>query len=308
MAYSLDDKLVIGVSGRALFDLELENEIFINKGLEAYKEYQINHENDTLKPGSGFHLVKALLSLNKQFDEEIVEVIVMSQNSPETGLRIFNSIDKEGLPIIRAAFTGGEDISKYLTAFKVDLFLSKSKQDVQEAVDLGVAAGLIYSNPKDFDGNDKEVRIAFDGDAVIFSDDSEKIYKKDGLEAFQAHEQLNVQKPIPEGPFGKLLKTLSKIKERETDEKYIRIALVTARSSPSHKRVILTLRSWGVEVDEAFFLGGVSKEQVLKSFNAHIFFDDQDTHVKPASNHIPSAKVPYRSDSELNKNNGNIGE
>lgn len=297
MAYPLNDKLVIGISSRALFDLEYENQLFNEKGLEEYTRYQLAHENETLKEGTAFSLVKALLDLNHQFDSPIVEVIIMSRNSPETGLRIFNSIEKLGLGIVRAAFCGGESIVRYLGAFDVDLFLSKNEEDVQEAIDAGFAAALLYSLPNGYVPDHRQIRIAFDGDAVVFSEESEAIYQREGLEAFLKHERENAEKALPDGPFAKLLRTLSKIKEKFPDK--LRIAIVTARNYPAHKRVILTLRQWGVKVDEAFFLGGVEKKEVLKAFNAHIFFDDQDTHVKPASEEVPAGRVLYKSDSEM---------
>jgi len=291
MPYNLKNKLVIGVSSRALFSLEKENEIFENQGLDEYAKHQLVHENDLLETGTAYPLIKSLLELNEKFDEPIVEVIVMSRNSPETGLRVFNSIDKYELGIVRAGFTGGEDISKYLSAFSVDLFLSKNEEDVQKSINNGFAAAYIYDVPENYEPDKSQIRIAFDADAVVFSDESEKIYKAHGLDAFLENEKLNAENDLPEGPFAKLIKTLSKIKE--VDPELIRIAIVTARNSPAHKRVIYTLRHWGVIVDEAFFLGGVEKRDVLKAFNAHIFFDDQDTHVKPASEVVPSSRVPY---------------
>ena len=293
MPYQLNDKLVIGISSRALFDLEYENQIFMEKGLEEYTRYEIEHENDILKPGTAFSLIQALLNLNTKFQKNIVEVIIISRNSPETGLRVFNSIDHLNLGIERAGFTGGEPIKKYLAAFHVDLFLSKNEQDVQDAIDAGFAAALIYNVPKDFTPDDQEIRIAFDGDAVIFSEESEEIYQRDGLEAFLEHDKANAEKALPDGPFAKLLRTLSTIKKEYPN--MLRIAIITARNNPAHKRVILTLRQWGVDIDEAFFLGGVEKKEILKAFNAHIFFDDQDTHLLPASSEIPSGRVPYKS-------------
>ena len=292
MPYDLTDKLVIGISSRALFNLEEENVIFERHGLNAYARHQLEHEEEALEPGTAFPLIKALLSLNIEFEEPLVEVIVMSRNSPETGLRVFNSIDAHNLNIVRAAFTGGEDIARYLGAFDVDLFLSKNEADVQQAINNGYAAALIYNVPEDYKPDETQIRIAFDADAVVFSEESEEIYQSEGLEAFLDHESKNAKKDLPEGPFGKLLKTLSRIKEK--DPARIKIAIVTARNSPAHKRVIYTLRNWGVKVDEIFFLGGVRKREILKAFNAHIFFDDQDTHVKPASEVIPSSRVPYK--------------
>lgn len=299
MPYQLNDKLVIGISSRALFDLEYENGIYTEKGLEEYIRYEIEHEDELLKTGTAYSLIKALMNLNNKFNSNIIEVIVMSRNSPETGLRVFNSIDCMGLGIERACFTGGENIAKYLAAFDVDLFLSKNEQDVQEAIDAGFAAALIYDVPKDYTPDDNEIRIAFDADAVIFSEESEEIYQKEGLEAFLEHEKANAEKALPDGPFAKLLRTLSTIKEKYPNR--LRIAIITARNNPAHKRVILTLRQWGVNIDEAFFLGGVEKKAILKAFNAHIFFDDQDTHVRPASTEIPSGRVPYKSDSSITK-------
>ena len=299
MAYDLSDKLVVAISSRALFDLEHENQIFENNGIEAYTRYQIEHENTVLPKGTAFPLVEALLSLNEKFEEPIVEVIILSSNSPETGLRVFNSISEYGLDIVRAAFTGGEAKHPYLEAFNIDLFLSRNEKEVQDAIDQGVAAALVYDAPRDYHPNQKEIRIAFDADAVVFSDESELIYKQEGLEAFYENENANAENAMNEGPFAKLLKTLSKIKEK--DDSLLKIAIVTARNSPAHKRVILTLRKWGCKIDVMFFLGGVAKDKVLKAFNAHIFFDDQDYHVGPASQLIPSGRVPYKSDSKLHQ-------
>ena len=299
VAYDLSDKLVVAISSRALFDLEHENQIFENNGIEAYTRYQIEHENTVLPKGTAFPLIEALLSLNEKFEEPIVEVIILSSNSPETGLRVFNSISEYGLDIVRAAFTGGEAKHPYLEAFNIDLFLSRNEKEVQDAIDQGVAAALVYDAPRDYHPNQKEIRIAFDADAVVFSDESELIYKQEGLEAFYENENANAENAMNEGPFAKLLKTLSKIKEK--DDSLLKIAIVTARNSPAHKRVILTLRKWGCKIDEMFFLGGVAKDKVLKAFNAHIFFDDQDYHVGPASQLIPSGRVPYKSDSKLHQ-------
>lgn len=299
MAYDLQDKLVVAISSRALFNLEHENQIFETEGIEAYHRYQIENENTVLEKGTAFPLIEALLSLNDKFDHPIVEVIILSSNSPETGLRVFNSIAEYKLDIVRAAFTGGEDKLPYLSAFNIDLFLSRNEHDVQDAIDNGVAAALVYDVPRDYQPNQKEIRIAFDADAVVFSDESELIYKEQGLAAFIENENANAENAMNEGPFAKLLKTLSTIKEK--DDSLVKIAIVTARNSPAHKRVILTLREWGCKVDEMFFLGGVAKDKVLKAFNAHIFFDDQDYHVGPASQLIPSGRVPYKSNSSLNQ-------
>jgi len=297
MAVSLANKLVVGISSRALFDLELENKIYEEQGLQAYLDYQRAHEKDILRPGTAFPLIKALHKLNDG-GEQLVEIIIMSKNSADASLRIFNSIEHYGLDITRAALVGGNQISPYLTAFKTDLFLSANEQDVQDAINAGIAAGLICSHEAlniSPDEEIDEIRIAFDGDAVIFADDSERIFKRDGLDAFAEHERLNANNPLQEGPFAKLLTTISRVqKQLGTENVPIRTALVTARNAPAHERVIRTLIAWDVRIDEAFFLGGVQKSEVLKAFGAHIFFDDQAVHTDPASKLVPAARVPYK--------------
>ena len=302
MTYDLSQLLVIGISSRALFDLEKEAQIYDDHGLEAYIQYQLEHEDEILEPGTAFPLLKGLLALNEKKDKRLVEVIVMSRNSPDTGLRIFNSIKHYGLDITRAAFSGGEPLAPYLDAFEVDLFLSKSKPDVQAAIDAGIAAAFLYDPPDANPASDDQVRIAFDADAVLFSEESEAIYRKHGLEAFYDHERKKADKLLQEGPFATLLKTLSVMQEGfNPNDAPVRIAIVTARSSPGHERVIKTLRAWGVRVDATFFLGGVPKDKILKAFGAQIFFDDQEVHLGLASAVVPSGLVPYRTDSVLHQ-------
>lgn len=298
MAMNLDNKLVVGISSRALFDLEFENQIYEEQGLQAYLEYQVAHEKDILKPGTAFPLIRALHKLN-ECGEQLVEIIILSKNSADTSLRIFNSIEHYGLDISRAALVGGNRITPYLSAFNTGLFLSANEQDVQEAIDGGIAAGLICShNDLEIDPNGPidQIHIAFDGDAVIFSDESEIVFKTQGLLAFEEYERSNAQNPLPAGPFAKLLRTISHVQKKfDPDEMPIRTALVTSRNAPAHERVIRTLMAWGVRIDEAFFMGGVQKSEVLKAFGAHIFFDDQAVHTDPASKLVPAARVPYKS-------------
>lgn len=299
MAYNLKEKLVIGVSSRALFDLSVENEIFEKEGVEAYREYQMAHENDCLKPGPGFGLIQALLNLNRLTgQEDKVEVIIMSRNSADTSLRVFHSIREYGLPITRAVLVSGASLAPYLEAFHTDLFLSAHEDDVQSAIDCGIAAGIICSDGIHTYSHDKvpaQIRIAFDGDAVLFSDESEQIYKEQGLAAFEENERQQARNPLKEGPFAGFLRLLSKLQQEFPGEEVpIRTALVTARSAPAHERVIRTLRAWNVRVDEAFFLGGIPKKEFLKAFGAHIFFDDQAVHTLAASEVVPAARVPYK--------------
>ena len=305
MAVDLSEKLVVGVSSRALFNLETENEIFDKEGITAFRAYQLQNEDELLEPGTAFHLVQSLLQLNNQASQPVVEVVVMSRNSPETGVRVLNSIKNHHLEITRVAFSGGEPLAPYIDAFAVDLFLSKDDKDVQTVIDSNVcAAALIYAPPTSFNPNDNRVKIAFDADAVLFSDESEVRFKTEGMEAFHKHEGENENVPLNEGPFANLLKKLSKIRQflpMKPELSPLRIAIVTARNAPSHMRVIKTLRKWDVYVDEAYFMGGVSKDKVLKAFGAHIFFDDQDAHLESASKLVPSGKVPYKSGSALSE-------
>lgn len=303
MPIDFSDVLVIGVSSRALFDLEEENEVFEKRGIAAYRAYQQERENEPLKPGTAFVLVKSLLELNNQAKQRIVEVVVMSRNSPETGVRMLNSIHQHELDITRLALSGGEPLAPYIDAFDIDLFLSKDEKDVQTVIDSkACAAASIYAPPKEFNPQDNRVKIAFDADAVLFSDESELRYKTEGIEAFHKYESEHEDDPLKEGPFAKLLIKLSKIQEHlptRIELTPLRLSIVTARNAPSHMRVIKTLRKWGVYVDEAYFLGGLSKDKVLKAFGAHIFFDDQETHLDHTSKVVPSGKVPYQSASPL---------
>ena len=250
-----------------------------------------------MRPGTAFPLIQALHKLNTD-GRYLTETIVMSKNSADTSLRIFNSIEHYKLNISRAALIGGAQIYPYLNAFRTDLFLSANELDVQEAINANIAAGIICSHselPINPSEDIEQIRIAFDGDAVIFSDESELIYQTKGLQAFAEHEHQNAQKPLPEGPFAKLLKTISIIQQKFPKESVpIRTALVTARNAPSHERVVRTLRAWNVRIDEAFFLGGIEKSEVLKAFDANIFFDDQTVHTDPASKLVPAARVPYK--------------
>lgn len=299
MAFDLESRLVIGVSSRALFDLTVENEIFQTQGIEAYCKYQVEHEKELLKPGNGFRLIEALLNINKIPGQEgRVEVIIMSHNSPDTSLRVFHSIAHYGLDISRAVLASGASLTPYLEAFHTDLYLSADEEDVQSAINCGIAAGIICCDEIKTITEQREIsqiRIAFDGDAVLFSDESEQIFKEKGLEAFEENERRLAESPLKKGPFAKFLKTLSDIqREFSPETSPIRTALVTARCAPAHERVIRTLRAWNVRIDEAFFLGGITKRDVLKAFGAHIFFDDQAVHTATAAEVVPAARVPYR--------------
>jgi 5'-nucleotidase len=299
MAYNLKNKLVVAVSSRALFDLEAENKVFEEKGLDHYYEYQLNNENTPLARGTGYRLIENLLKINSYFgsEEKQVEVIILSKNNAATSLRITNAIKECNLDISRSGWTSGNDLSNYLKAFKVDLFLSANDADVINAIKSGVAAAKILPSHESVHNSlGDQVRIAFDGDAVLFSEESELVYKEHGLEAFIEHEKNNMHNPMEQGPFAKFLFTISNIQSKfKYKESPIRTALVTARGAPTHERVIKTLNAWGVRIDEAFFLGGTDKYEVLEAFGADIFFDDQDVHLSLSSSVVPSAKVIHES-------------
>ena len=287
------DTLIIGVSSRALFDLRESHRLFETRGLEAYADYQVANEDRLLEPGVAFPLVKKLLALNEDgMDHPRVEVILLSRNSADTGLRIFNTIEHFGLNIERAAFTNGVSPYKYMEAYGADLLLSTNADDVRKALEQGYAAATILPGSASSQ-NQGQLRIAFDGDAVIFSDEAERVFQEHGLETFSDSERDAANQPLSGGPFKGVLEALHKIQSAfPIDDNPIRTALVTARSAPAHKRVVLTLREWGIRIDEALFLGGRSKGEFLKAFGADIFFDDQQVHIESAREHVPSAHVP----------------
>ncbi|MCI5822785.1 MAG: 5'-nucleotidase [Lachnospiraceae bacterium] len=283
----------IGISTRALFDLEKEHQIFETEGAESYVRYQIAHEADILKPGAAFPLIQAFLKLNELDDSRQIEVVIMSKNSADAGLRIFHSIAYYGLDITRAALTTGAPIAPYLTAYGVDLYLSYSDRDVKDAIASGVAAGLLLPGPCRRTEPIHQIRIAFDGDAVLFSPEAERIFLEKGKEAFCDSEKEKALVPLAPGPFAHILRLIARIqKVAPVGSNPIRTALVTARSAPAHERVIRTLQYWGVRIDEAFFLGGMDKSQVLSAFGAHIFFDDSEMNTQSASKVVLSARVP----------------
>ena len=294
MPVSLSDSIVLGVSSSALFDTRAEHQIYMDRGKAEYVQYQIKNEENPFLKGPAFPLVESMLRLNNEELPKRVEVVAMSQNQPTAGLRVMNSIEHYSLGITRSCFTGGAPVSKYLGAYNVSLFLSRDKEDVKNALSAGYAAGLLYDYPLEQTEDERQLRLAFDGDAVIFSGESEKIYKEKGLKAFHRNEKKLSKKPMAKGPFAKFLSLISDIQNAELSSTTpsIRTALITARDRPADKRVIGTLREYGVEVDEMFFMGGLSKKEVLKVFQPHIFFDDQDVHVDPASSVVPSALVP----------------
>ncbi len=314
MPLDLSNTFVVGISSTALFDLSEADGVFqaqFSKNRETavseYRQYSLAHENELLHDGTGMPLVEALLGLNKHGragEAPLVEVVVMSRNSPETGVRVLQNIRRRTLPISRHAFTGGESVVDYLEALDVDLFLTTNVKDAQRVIDGGkCAAAIVKAPPTDHTKIPAgQVRIAFDGDAVLFDESSEIVYKTEGLAAFHANEDQQQDVPMPEGPYATLLEKLSRLQHRlpfRVEFSPIRIAIVTARNAPAELRVIKTLRHWGVYVNEIFFLGGLEKAKVLKAFRPHIFFDDQDLHLDTAAKYVCAGKVPYKTGSLL---------
>ena len=289
---SLPNKLTLAISSRALFDLADSNAVYENEGLDAYRAYQIAHEDEVLEPGEAFQLVKKLLHINALLEAPYVEVILLSRNSADTGLRIFNSVRAHDLAITRAAFCGGSSPYRYVQAFGCDLFLSLHGDDVRAALDQGVAAATLlgHAGPG---GDASELRIAFDGDAVLFSDEAERVYQERGLDAFAAREQAAAHQPLAGGPFKGFLAALHHLQTVLPESSAgIRTALVTARGAPAHERVIRTLRAWNIRLDESLFLGGRDKGAFLQAFGADIFFDDQPGHCASAAAHVAAGHVP----------------
>lgn len=303
MAYPIDKKLVIGVASSALFDLTESDAVFRSKGEDAYRRYQRKKEKVILQAGVAFPLVRRLLQLNKGFNEDDapVEVVLLSRNDPDTGLRVITSIERHGLSITRAAFVSGGNPFLYMNAFNASLFLSANRDDVRKAVRRGLPAGQVFPTTFIDAEKDAELRIAFDFDGVLADDSSEQIYKKKGLKAFLDLEVRRALKPVREGPLARFFREVSKLQRverlrKKRDPSYtprVRTAIVTARNAPAHKRVVTTLRRWGIEVDEAFFLGGIAKYRVLEEFKPHIFFDDQLAHIQGTAGATPSVHVPF---------------
>lgn len=289
--------LRVGISTRALFHLEEEHKVFEEEGVDAYAELQRQREGVPLEKGSGYEVVDRLLSLNDPEREPLVQLVLMSKNSPDLSLRAFKSAERLGLNVKWGSFTSGRSLAPFIPAWGVDLFLSFDSSDVQAAVNAGTAAARLMQPPetRSANGVDSEVRFAFDGDAVVFSGESDAIYKEHGLDAFFEHELENAKKPMSAGPFGEFLKKLSKLREAHIYEpgvSKVRIGIVTARNAPAHERVIYTLRAWGTPADEAHFVGTNSKGPILEAMRAHIFFDDQEKHVLGASSLVPAGHVP----------------
>jgi 5'-nucleotidase len=291
MAMTLDGRLVVAISSRALFDFEEENQVFEQGDDRAYMELQRARLDVPAKPGVAFSLVKKLLAFNETPSQR-VEVVILSRNDPVSGLRVMRSAAHYGLPIIRCSFTRGEAPWRYLKPLHANLFLSTHLSDVRAALAAGVPAAQVYPHSAHASSDHPaEVRIAFDGDAVLFSDEAELVYQAQGLDAFQKHESDKVTLPLPDGPFKPLLVALHRMQQAEIPHMRIRTALVTARSAPAHERAIRTLMDWNIEVDEAMFLGGLDKGEFLREFEPDFFFDDQTGHIESAARHVPSGHV-----------------
>lgn len=302
MSYPIDDKFVIAIASSALFDLTESHTVFQTKGETEYRDYQHERENEPLEPGVAFPLVRRLLALNgKDAGDQPVEVILLSRNDPDTGLRVMKSIEHHALPVARAAFLNGRYPFRYLEAFNASLFLSANEQDVRMAVERGAPAGQVL--PTDFIDNseESELRIAFDFDGILADDSAESIFKSEGLEAFHDAESASASVPMPRGPLARFLLEVAKLQRREVERAVVdpgykprlRLAIITARSAPAHERVVTTLRDWGIRIDEVFFLGGVAKSRILNVFRPHIFFDDQLSHLGEDSRRFPCVHVPF---------------
>jgi 5'-nucleotidase len=303
VAYPIDEKLVIAVASSALFDLSESEKVFKDQGLDAYREYQRKKENATLEFGVAFPLVVRLLGLNDGVPENDapVEVVLLSKNDPDSGLRVFNSIERHNLRISRAVFVNGGNPFRYMNSFNACLFLSANEADVRNAVHGGLPAGRVFPTQFADDRDDPELRIAFDFDGVIAHDSAEAVFKKKGVKGFHKSEVQQAMKPLKDGPLARFFKEISRLQKFERDKQKkdssysprLRTAVITARNAPAHKRVVATLRKWGIEVDEVFFLGGVHKNRVIEIFKPHIFFDDQLEHIKGVAGATPSAHVPF---------------
>ncbi len=301
MSYPIEDKLVIAVSSSALFDLSVSDQVFRQQGSHAYKNFQEEHIDEVLDKGVAFPFVKRFLSINHHFPEALpVEVVLLSRNSPATGQRVFRSIQEYGLDISRAAFMTGKSPYSYVPAFHASLFLSANEEDVKQAINAGIPAGIVLPSVVN-DDDDNELRLAFDFDGVIADDEAETVFKNEGLPEFQRHETQKSHIPHNPGllaPLFRKLASLQKLEEHLEHEQHdyqrlIRTAIITARSAPAHERVITSLEEWGIMPNETFFLGGMDKKHILSVFKPHMFFDDQRAHLQPSSDNIPMVHIPF---------------
>jgi 5'-nucleotidase len=291
MAITLEDKLVVAISSRALFNFEEENAIFERGEPQAYMKLQLERLDQPARPGIAFSLIKKLLAFNDTTGQR-VEVVILSRNDPVSGMRIFRSGHANEIKLERGVFTQGRSPFRYLRPLRAHLFLSANAEDVREALAAGFPAARVLTESVLAGSNyPGEVRIAFDGDAVLFSDEAERVFQTQGLDAFQQHELSKAAQPLPEGPFKPLLSALQRLQRAGTPAMRIRTALVTARSAPAHERAIRTLMNWDIRVDEAMFLGGLPKGEFLREFEPDFFFDDQTGHVDHAARHVPSGHV-----------------
>jgi 5'-nucleotidase len=287
----LEGQLVVAISSRALFDFEVENQLFEQGDDRAYMQLQLDRLDQPAKPGVAFSLVRKLLAFNEPGTQR-VEVVILSRNDPVSGMRVFRSAQHYGLPIQRGSFTRGAPPWRYLRPLNANLFLSTHLSDVRAALDAGVPAAQVYPlSAHASEAHPHEVRIAFDGDAVLFSDEAERVFQAEGLSAFQQHEKDKAGQPLSAGPFKPLLAALQRLQRDGTPAMRLRTALVTARSAPAHERAIRTLMDWNIEVDEAMFLGGLPKGEFLREFEPDFFFDDQTGHIESAAQHVPAGHV-----------------
>ncbi len=300
MPFEIEQKLVVAVASSALFDLGEADRVYRTRGQAAYRAYQREHENDALAPGVAFAFIKRLLSFNVGVDDSPVEVILLSRNDPDTGLRVFNSIETHGLDITRAAFLNGGAPFRYIPGFNASLFLSANENDVEEAIMAGYPAGLVLDSVINDDTDDVELRVAFDFDGVLADDAAEQVFQAKGIEAFHKSETEHAQTPHQAGPLQELFVKIARLQELEQTraestpayESRLKVAIITSRNAPAHKRVVTSLRAWGITVDQTFFLGGMDKSRILEIFRPHIFFDDQKLHLDGAAAVAPCVHVP----------------
>jgi len=303
LPYELAGRLVVGIASSALFDLAESDKVFREQGEEAYRAYQQEHLDDTLIPGVAFSFIRRLLSLNDlaEASDPLVEVIVLSRNDPDTGLRVMRSVQAHGLPISRAIFMQGRSPYRFMPALSMCLFLSANRDDVREAVAMGLPAGHVLGPAVEDDAGNRDLRVAFDFDGVLATDASERVYQAGGIEEFRAHEVANTQIPHDPGPLRDFLAAVNRIQQHEENERRkdpdyrirVHVSIVTARNAPAHERAVMSLRGWGLRVNDAFFLGGIDKGTIMTVLKPHIFFDDQAIHLASTARTTPSVHIPF---------------
>ncbi len=259
--------LVVGLVPRALFDLGAEDEVLRTGGPDALRRQRAEREEELLDPGRGLGLARALGHLDPGAARR-VELVLLSRESADTSLRVVSSARRHELEIMRAVFTGGQPLDPYLAALRVDLFLCNDESEARAALDAGISAGVVCDGGELAREGESEIRVAFDGDAELFADDGEA-----GEAADPASRSAG--RGAPPASFARLLGALAMFgSDGRGRGPRLRTALVSSRTGAVQERMLRTLRRFGLQLDEAFFVGDLPKSEILAAFRPHVAFGE----------------------------------